>query len=221
MSTEMILSVLISAAIAYLLGSLNFSIIVTRIVAKKDIRTMGSGNAGMTNVLRNIGKGPAVVVLIGDLLKGVLAVVIGKLIFRTLLPDNNALVCEYIAGFFALIGHIYPLFNKFKGGKGILVSAGVLLAIDPYIFIAVVLVFLFVVTLSKIVSLASIITAISYPIFTWIFRFSSESPFTYSDTIMAMLIAGIIIYMHKSNIQRLLAGTEHKFGQKKKEEEDV
>lgn len=208
---EILFPALLSAIIAYLLGSLNFAIIVSKLLFKTDIRTVGSKNAGMTNVLRNFGKGPAIIVLIGDLAKGILAVYLGNVLFSAFIGDKSNIICGYIAGFFALLGHILPLFNGFKGGKGILVSGGVVLALDYRIFLCVVGVFLICVVISKIVSISSIITSISYPIATFIFKYIEGSKYIVSDTIMSIVIALIVLYMHKDNIKRLIDGTEYKF----------
>lgn len=211
-------AVLLSAIAGYLLGSINFAIIITKIFSKKDIRDFGSGNAGMTNVLRTLGKGPAALTLLGDLGKGILAVVLGNLFFQYIAGETTSLYGAYIGGFCALLGHIYPLYYRFKGGKGMLVSAGILLVIDPAICLICLGMFFLIVLLSRIVSLASIITAITYPIATLIMRIlvQASAQRILWETVLSALIGCIIIFMHRDNIKRLMNGTEYKFGQKKK-----
>ncbi len=118
-----ILCLLAMVVLSYLFGSVNFAIIVTKLFAKKDIRDFGSGNAGMTNVLRTLGKGPAALTFLGDFAKGALSVLITRLVFTVLLKQPDNFVVEYAAAFSALLGHIFPLYYGFKGGKGIAVSA--------------------------------------------------------------------------------------------------
>ena len=215
---NIILSIILAAICAYLLGSINFAIIVSRLFAHKDIRDFGSGNAGLTNVLRTFGKGPAAIVLLGDFLKGVLAVVIGNLLFRYLGGVEGFMLGGYIAAFFAVLGHIYPVFHGFKGGKGILITAGVMLVLDPWVLCVILGVFILVVLLTRYVSLGSVCAAISYPFATLAVELIMDRPTAWVDAGLALLIAGIVIFMHRSNIKRLVNHTESKLGQKKKEE---
>ena len=222
----------ISAVLAYLLGSVNSAIIVTKLFYRKDVREYGSGNAGMTNVLRNFGTLPAALTFIGDFGKGIMAVIAARLFFRNIIAMNIMFISDttkyppisiytvsYAAAFFVLLGHIFPVFYGFKGGKGILTTAGVILVLDYKIFIILLLVFLSAVLISKIVSLSSIIASAAFPVFTFITSDNSTytSPSTISHTILAAAISAIIIFMHRENIKRLIAGTEHKFGRKKED----
>lgn len=217
---NIVLSVVLAAACAYLLGSINFAIIISKLFAHQDIRDFGSGNAGLTNVLRTFGKGPAALVLIGDFLKGVLSVVVGNLLFRYLGGVEGFMLGGYIAAFFAVLGHIYPIFHGFKGGKGILITAGVMLVLDPWVLCVILGVFILVVLLTKIVSLASICAAITYPIATFAVELLTERGTALIDALLALLISGIVIYMHRANIRRLLNHTEPKLGQKKKDNQE-
>lgn len=213
------LAVIVTCLIGYLFGSINFAIIITRLFAKKDIRDFGSGNAGMTNVWRNVGKIPAILTITGDFLKGVVAVLIGSVLLPAIAGDNVAFFSgAYLGGIGALIGHIYPVFYKFKGGKGVATSAGVIFMLDPYAFLIVVIVFLLILVISKIVSLASIITAAFYPIATCVVRLLMHEPLfdVIGDSLLAAITGGIIIFMHRSNIKRLWNGTEPKIGHKGK-----
>ncbi|MBC5582154.1 glycerol-3-phosphate 1-O-acyltransferase PlsY [Anaerofilum sp. BX8] len=214
------LAAVLSALCAYLLGSLNFAIIVSRLFFHKDIRQFGSGNAGMTNILRTFGKGAAAGVLCGDVLKGTCAVLLGKLFFSLLAPGAGVIYGAYLAAIAAVLGHLFPLYFGFKGGKGISVATGAVLAIEPPIILALVVVFLAMVICTRIVSLSSITVAALYPVFTFVyFTFWGDgSSLPWVNTLFAAVIGALIIYMHRANIQRLRNGTEYKFGQKKENE---
>lgn len=219
---ELFLSLVLAAVCAYLLGSINFAIIVTKLFARKDIRDFGSGNAGLTNVLRTLGKGPAAFVLVGDFMKGVLSVIIGKLLFQYLggVSDGSEwfMLGGYIGAFFAVFGHIFPIFHGFKGGKGILITAGVMLVLNPWVLCIILGTFIVVVVLSRYVSLASISAAVMYPFATLFVELLTARKTLWIDTLLAAVIAGLVIFMHRGNIKRLLSHTESKLGQKKKEE---
>ncbi|MEG0339510.1 MAG: glycerol-3-phosphate 1-O-acyltransferase PlsY, partial [Oscillospiraceae bacterium] len=165
---NILIASLMSALLAYLLGSINFAIIISKLCYRKDIRTFGSGNAGMTNVLRTFGKGAAAATLIGDIAKGTVGVLFGRTIFILISAESNPLYGAYIAAIFAVLGHLFPIYFKFKGGKGVSVATGALLAIEPTLIIALVVIFLIVFLCSKMVSLASVICAISYPLLTFV-----------------------------------------------------
>ena len=162
--------IIITAVIAYLLGSINTAVIVTKIVTggKKDIREMGSGNAGFTNVLRSVGKLPAIFTIVCDALKCVVAVIIGWLIFSGIPAESQILSNEfgncgkYIAGIFSILGHSYPVYFHFKGGKGVVTAAALIASEDWRVFIAIIAVFLIVFVCSKIISLSSITAAALY-----------------------------------------------------------
>lgn len=212
---RLVLALVLSGVVAYLIGSVNFAIIVTRIFAHEDIRKYGSGNAGMTNVLRTLGKGPAALVTIGDFCKGVLAVLISYLLLRTVGGTESPFYTNYVVAVMVLLGHCFPVFYGFRGGKGILVSAGVILVLNPLILLALLAIFLVVVIASRIVSLASITVAVAYPILTLIFGLVGQDPYLLWDVLVALCVGGAVVWMHRANIRRLIDGTEHKFGQKK------
>ncbi len=218
---EMFWAILLAAVCGYLLGSIIFAIIVTKLFARKDIRDFGSGNAGLTNVLRTLGKGPAACVLVGDFMKGVLSVIIGKLLFEHLggAVDGSEwfMLGGYIGAFFAVLGHIFPVFHGFKGGKGILITAGVMLLLNPWVLCIILGTFIIVVVISRYVSLASISAAVMYPVATFLVEFLSQQKTVWIDTVLAAIIAALVIFMHRGNIKRLLSHTESKLGQKKKE----
>ena len=215
-----LLYVLFCAVIPYLLGSLSFSIIVSRLLFRKDVRNYGSHNAGMTNVLRTFGKGAAALTLAGDIGKGVAAVLLAKWFFSAHLNDaiyyRGAIIGVYLAAFFAVIGHVYPLYFGFKGGKAVSVATGTIIAIKPVLILPLLAVFFIVFLCSKMVSLASICCAAAYPAVTFLYFHFVAGRDVVLTTCCAAVIGGLVIWLHRSNIQRIKNGTEYKFGRKKK-----
>ena len=213
----LILAILISAVLSYLLGSFNSSILVVRLL--KDIREFGSHNAGLTNTLRCFGKGCAALTLVGDLAKGIVAVLLSKgiceLLGTGLTAQNDVHFIGYIAGIFAILGHVFPIYYHFKGGKGVLVGVSVFLGIDWKVFLCLIVIFAVVLAISKYVSLGSIIAAACCPVVTFLFQFwqRGDLPMWYLwlNTGLAALMGAWVIYMHRTNIQRLKAGNENKF----------
>ncbi len=216
---------LLTAVVAYLLGSINTAIMVTKVATKgkDDIRNMGSGNAGFTNVLRSVGKGPAIVTIVCDALKCVVAVLIGGLIFSFIATDNQILhneyinIGKYIGGIFSILGHSYPIYFGFKGGKGVVSAAALMATEDWRVFLVILAIFAIVFLCSKIISLSSIIAAASYPVITFLFTFIFDyNMFGYSlgyvimSTCAAFLIGLFVVVKHKSNIGRLIRGEEKK-----------
>lgn len=202
----------LAGVIAYLLGSISFAIIVSRIYAHDDVRKYGSKNAGMTNILRTYGKMPAFFTLLGDFLKGVLAVVIGRWIFSIFgVTEFDA---GYLTGFFALLGHLYPIYFGFKGGKGVLTSLGIILVVNPLVFFILLIIFLPVLFITRIVSLVSVTGALLYPFVTLIVDLCLRKPLLF-DFLFAALFSVIVIFKHRGNIQRLINGTERRIGDKK------
>ena len=207
------LALLISVLLAYVIGSINFAIIITHLFEQKDIRNYGSGNAGMTNVLRVVGKHAAVLTTIGDYCKGVAAILLGRLIVSLIVGDVP-FWSDYLFTLGALLGHCYPVFYGFKGGKGILVSAGFITVMNPWVFVIILGTFLLVVALSRIVSLSSISAAVMFPIATLLLGLLGKTPHVWLDFLWAVVCAVIVIWLHRTNIKTLLSGTEHRFGQK-------
>ncbi|MBE6883139.1 MAG: glycerol-3-phosphate 1-O-acyltransferase PlsY [Ruminococcaceae bacterium] len=215
---EIFLAGVITAVVSYLLGSINFAIIFSKIFKKDDVRRHGSGNAGMTNVLRTYGAALAIPTLLGDFLKGVAAVMIGKCLFEYFAV--TVVDGQYVAGLFVLLGHVFPLFFKFRGGKGAMTSLGIMVIIDYRAFLVVIGIAMIVLLASKYVSLASISGAVVYPIITCILMLS-DGPFLVWNEIFAIIFAIIVISKHHENIGRLMKGTESKLslGKKKKNSE--
>lgn len=189
----------LSAIIGYLLGSINSSILVGKTYGI-DIRQHGSGNAGATNALRTLGKKAALFVLIGDILKGVIAFLIGYAIYGA----TGAM----IAGTAAILGHNWPVFFKFRGGKGALTSITIVMLMDPLIGLIVIGVFAFVLLITRYVSLASILGALAFPIFSIVFARGTVF------ILFAFLIGTLVVFRHRANIQRIFNGTESKLGKK-------
>ena len=222
----LILSILIASVCGYLLGSINSAILTVKLIKHEDIRNFGSGNAGLTNTLRCFGKKCALFTLIGDLSKGVIAVLLSQL-FGNLLTggtaDSYLLGC--VAGIFAILGHVYPLYHGFKGGKGVLVGVSIFLVLDWRVFLILIGIFAVVLSISKYVSLASMIATACCPFVTCLMQMytANTPPYTRGDILthfgMLCVMAFAIIFMHRSNIQRLMNGTEPKIGDKKDKQE--
>lgn len=221
---------LLAALIAYLLGSINTAVLVTKIVTKgkKDIREMGSGNAGFTNVLRSVGKVPAIITIVCDALKCIVAVLIGALIFSFVNSDSQILSNEfincgkYVAGIFCILGHSYPVYFHFKGGKGVVTAAALIAIEDWRVFICVIATFLIVFAITKIISAASITAAILYAPYTFgmtfIFDYLNSGysiAYVILSTAAALIIGVFVIVKHKANIVRLIHGEEKKITAKK------
>lgn len=206
--------------IPYFLCGVNSAIIVTKIKCGKDIRTLGSGNAGLTNTLRTQGKAAALFVLLGDVLKGVLSVIAVDLCFR-FIAGIDVRVTEggwtwvlYAAGVAAILGHVFPIYYGFKGGKGVLVTVSVLLAINWIPAVILLGIFGLIVVISRYVSLGSIISAILYPFTVLIFGIVENSPCFVADFCLSAAIGALIVFMHRGNIHRLKNHTEKKLGHK-------
>lgn len=208
--------------LAYLVGSIPFSYLVARSLAGKDVRQEGSRNVGATNVARTAGKLAGVLALGGDLAKGVAIIVIARWVVARPewpyaagpQPWQSREMWVALAGLVAVLGHMFPVWLRFHGGKGVATAAGVILALDPRVFLASVLVFAIVVLVSRMVSLGSILTAASIPL---LFRFvAHDAPFW--RTILSIGIALAVILKHHSNIARLARGTERRLGRGKEDE---
>ena len=215
------LIVLAVAAEAYLLGSVDTGILVSKYLYHDDVRTHGSGAAGMTNMLRTFGKKAAALTAVGDVLKGVVAVCLGRWLFGHLPADAavSPYLGVYLAAILAVVGHSKPIYFGFKGGKGVLVGAGAALATEPIACLVLLVIFLVEVAITHIVSLGSIIIAALYPVLTlcyWLWKGTDAASLVFI-TVCCVLMGAYVIWLHRSNIQRLKNGTEYRFGEKKKE----
>lgn len=222
----------IVAIVAYLLGSIPFGYILVRLFRKQDIRQTGSGNIGATNVARSGAKGLGIATLVLDAAKGYAAVALATILspagvgFAQQIADTmpgqttpglpkSIYISAAIAAIFAILGHMYPVWLKFKGGKGVATGVGVFLAIAPKAVGLVLLIFLMIVWFSRYVSLGSIIATAAFPVLAWLL-YRRETPNIVF--VIAALGAFLIILKHHQNIRRLLAGTEHRLGEKKQTE---
>ena len=196
----------LAALIAYALGSLNFAIIISKKKYNDDIRNYGSKNAGMTNMLRTYGTGAAGMTILGDILKTVVAILIGMLLVGRVFGGN------YIGGLFAIIGHVYPIWFGFRGGKGVVTAATTILMLNPLAFLLVLGVFVVTVVWTRYVSLGSILGACAYPFAIYLFTSSTEKGFA---MIFSLGISAFVIFLHRTNLKKLANGKESKISFKK------
>ncbi|MDH3639044.1 MAG: glycerol-3-phosphate 1-O-acyltransferase PlsY [Gammaproteobacteria bacterium] len=183
--------------LGYLLGSVSSAVLVSRWLSLRDPRTVGSGNPGTTNVLREGGKLPAALTLLGDVLKGVVPVLVARW-----LTDDTVIIAA-VAGA-AFIGHLYPVFFQFKGGKGVATAAGVYLALNPIVGVLLLITWLAVAGVSRYSSLAALLTSVVSPLYVWILM-----PAT-AYLVLSVVLAALLIWRHHTNIANLIAGTENK-----------
>lgn len=220
MAKNIIISAVLVAVVSYLLGSLNFGVILSNHFAKDDVRNHGSGNAGTTNMLRSYGKKLAIVTIIGDMAKVAVAILIAlgilqimgiKEILESDIGDNYIVYVKSLAGFFCVLGHIFPCYFKFKGGKGVATSGGMVFAIDWRIGLILLVLLIIIVAVSKYVSLGSIVIALLYPVFIFLFYKSAVL------TAIAIVFTLIVVIAHRENIKKLFNHTENKisFGKSK------
>ncbi len=219
-----VLAYILIAVISYLLGSLNFGVILSNKIKNDDVRNYGSGNAGTTNMLRNYGKKYAALTIIGDMVKVGVAILIALAILKStpvaLLNQefydsfmsnvDQTIFIKSFAGFFCVLGHIFPCFFKFKGGKGVATSGGMVFMIDWRIALILLAVFIVVVLVTKYVSLGSIIMALLYPVLIYAFHRSI------AITAIALVFTLIVVAAHRHNIVKLINHTESKITDKKK-----
>ena len=198
---------IIVGIIAYCLGSISFSVIISKKMAGFDVREKGSKNAGSTNVLRTVGKKAALITLICDILKGVVAILIAVLLGNIFNVNDKVLLIQ-IAGILVILGHTFPIFFGFKGGKGVATAIGVLLVINWQIALICIVFALVLIILTKTVSMGSIAAAILFPVLTLFI--TNHYIVTGNYIIFAIIIALIIVYNHRSNISRILKGEENK-----------
>ncbi len=212
----MILACVLIVVAAYLLGSVPSGYVLVYLFRHQDIRQTGSGNIGATNVLRSGSKGLAAATFLMDMLKGCCAVWLGGLIGHLLAPGAPPDNMQALAALVAVLGHIFPVWLGFKGGKGVAVGFGVFLVASPWAALAAISVFFVVLALSRYVSLASILGAGSFPLFAWwlgrIHVYAERTPFFVA---VEIAVALLLIAKHHQNIRRLLAGTESKLGANK------
>ncbi len=210
----MVLASLLVAAAAYLLGSIPTGYLLMRVFRHQDIRTIGSGNIGATNVLRSGAKGLGAATFLLDMLKGCAAVWLGALMAAPLMPTAPVRNVEALAALCAVLGHMFPVWLGFKGGKGVATGFGVFLVAAPLAALAAITVFGLLLALTRFVSLASILGAASFPVFAWFLVHGDKPAFFIA---VQATVALLIIGKHHQNIRRLLTGTESRFGAQSRE----
>lgn len=210
---------IIIAVVAYLIGSVNFSIIISKKMAGFDVREKGSGNAGTTNMLRSVGKKAAAITLICDILKGVISIGLAIIIGNIAKNINRELLVQ-IAGIAVVIGHTFPIFFGFKGGKGVATSLGVLLMSNWQIGLICLVFAIILMALTRMVSLGSCAAAVLFPVLTLFinqhYTVLTEGKNGATYLVYSIILAVIVLYNHRSNIKRILNGTENKLSFKKK-----
>lgn len=218
--------ILLCMIIPYLLGSLNFGVMISRRRFNDDVRTHGSGNAGATNMVRTYGWKAGLLTMMGDMLKAVVAVGLGYLIVGFdgwIIGEGGEpyrWVDQYgaaIAGLFVMLGHMFPIFFKFKGGKGVATSGIVIFMISPLAGAVCLLIFLIIVIGTRYVSLGSVMGLTFYPIILNAFSHAYDPPRNSTACMLSVLMALLVVYMHRENIKRILNRTESKISFKKKD----
>ncbi len=203
---------ILMAIVAYLIGSVNFSVIFSKKFAGFDVREKGSGNAGSTNMLRSVGKGPAALTLICDILKGVVAILLAIGIGKIADDSVKKEILVQVSGVFVVLGHTFPVYFGFRGGKGVATSLGILLLTNWQIGLICLVFGLVIMILTRMVSLGSVLTAILFPILT---IFITENYIVKGNYIIfGIVMAAIVIFNHRANIKRIYNGEEHRLGQK-------
>ncbi len=192
--------------LAYLVGGVNFGIIISKFFFKKDIRQSGSGNAGATNMLRTYGKAAAAVVFIGDVIKGAIIVLLARWATG---GRQDIQYVVFLSGLLAILGHVFPVYFKFKGGKGVATTFGVILALEPIAALALFVVFIVIAVATKYISLGSVISAVLLPVGLIISAYIRGERIV-EEAVFGVIVAVLVIFMHRQNIKRLINGTESK-----------
>jgi glycerol-3-phosphate acyltransferase PlsY len=201
------LRILLILAIAYLIGSIPSGYLIVRAKEGGDVRETGSGGTGATNVSRSAGKGAGILTLVLDVIKGVFVVFLSGTLSDGLFPYADWTIA--FAGVLAILGHIFPVWLRFRGGKGVATALGVFLMLAPIVVVVALVIFAITFALTRFVSLASILAISSIAI--TILLLMLFDPFELPNAIAALLSAGLVLFAHRANIQRLIAGTEPKF----------
>ena len=214
-----VIMLIIALVVSYLIGSINFALIVSKIFVKKDVRKMGSDNAGMTNVIRTVGIVPGIITFVGDFGKGLAAPLIAKFLLFPYIAENapdfiaNFLTPEYgvyFCGFLCIIGHAYPIFFGFRGGKGVSTSIAVLFCINWIVAAFVLTTFLVLFLITKIISIGSVLGAVEFPIFNFLINYNKglDTIELVYIVVLSVAIASLVFLKHKDNIIRLNKGEE-------------
>ena len=204
----------ITAIIAYFIGSVNFSVILSKKMAGFDVREKGSGNAGTTNMLRSVGKKAAALTLICDVLKGIVAILIAMFIGWAFKVENQSLLVQ-IAGIAVVLGHTFPIFFGFKGGKGVATSLGILVMSNWQIGLICLVFGVLLIALTRMVSLGSCAAAVLFPVLTLFITDNYIVSQGSGYLIYSIILAVIVLFNHRSNIKRIMSGTENRISFKK------
>ncbi len=204
----------ITAIIAYLIGSVNFSVILSKKMAGFDVREKGSGNAGTTNMLRSVGKKAAALTLMCDVLKGVVAILIAMFIGWAFKVENQSLLVQ-IAGIAVVLGHTFPIFFGFKGGKGVATSLGILIMSNWQIGLICLVFGVLLIALTRMVSVGSCAAAVLFPVLTLFITDNYIVAQGSGYLIYSIILAVIVLFNHRSNIKRIMAGKENRISFKK------
>lgn len=212
LSRPIIIAILVTI-FAYLVGSINFAVIFTKLFIKQDVRDMGSGNAGTTNVLRVGGFLPGALTFICDALKGFVAAGAGKLVFGFIAQNmnadwSNAVYGAFLCGFLCMIGHVFPIFFQFKGGKGVATSVGIFAVCCPIAIVLGLVAFAASTLITRIVSLSSLVATLVVVSLTIVF--CDNTVLLWPQALLTCLMGAVVILKHSTNIKRLLSGTEKK-----------
>ena len=208
---------IIITIISYLIGSVNFSVLISKKMAGFDVREKGSGNGGTTNVLRTVGKKAAALTLLADIFKGIFAVLIAWFIGNMKKENVNGAILVQLAGFAVVLGHTFPIFFGFRGGKGIATSLGILLLLNWQIGLICLIFAIALMAVTRMVSLGSIAAAVLFPVLT---MFIHEHYLVHGNYIIfGIIMAAFIIFNHRANIKRIMSGTENKLSFKSKNKE--
>lgn len=215
----MLITAIITVIAAYLIGSINFAVIFSNAFLKKDVRSMGSGNAGTTNVMRNAGFLPGALTFLCDALKGFVATFLGKAVFGYMLNTQGVdwalpIYGAYICGLACMLGHVFPIFFQFKGGKGVATSVGIFAICSPIAIVSGLSVFALSTVITKIVSFSSLLATVVVVVLSIIFNDNSAS--LLPQALLSIIMGALVFFKHSENIKRLIAGTESKIGKGKK-----
>ncbi len=223
--TTYIIALIASCVLCYLIGSVIFGVIISKLTTGKDVRKSGSGNAGATNVMRTVGVAPAVLTFAFDAVKCAIAMLIAK--YLMLIPIASKIAVpemlsveymQYLLGFFAMLGHSYPVFFKFKGGKAVSSSVGVMFCLNWQIALFVLLIFIVCVVLTRIVSLGSVVGAVQFIVLSFVYSMGNAPLMRLYITLLAAPIGLLVIFRHAENIKRLMKGEESPLKPKKTED---
>ena len=198
----------IVAVLSYCIGSINFAVIFSRVIKKSDVRSVGSGNPGTTNMYRVFGLRMGALTLVCDMAKGVICCLISYFVVR-ILGQEAAIQAEYLAGLFAVLGHVFPVFYRFRGGKGVATSIGVLFCVQPILMLCCILPMIAVILLTDRMSVMSLLLSVFMIVWTWTMLMPQIGLFC---CVMLTLICVVVIFAHRHNIVRLCTGKENSLG---------